>query len=95
MDPVDLGAVEPASEKTFAHDFTIPETHVSSQMDDPDIVVTYSLLVKVEPDVTFFRSVNIKYLSIHMHSTMNVTYVLKYIAVYGISSFVYYAEVIS
>ena len=74
MDPVDLGAVEPASEKTFAHDFTIPETHVSSQMDDPDIVVTYSLLVKVEPDVTFFRSavlkVNNKYLSIHMHSTM-------------------------
>ena len=56
MDPVDLGAVEPASEKTFSHDFIIPETHVSSQLDDPDIVVTYSLLVKVEPDVTFFRS---------------------------------------
>ena len=56
MDPVDLGAVEPASEKTFSHDFTIPETHVSSQLDDPDIVVTYSLLVNVEPDVTFFRS---------------------------------------
>ena len=56
IEPVDLGAVEPASEKTFSHDFTIPETHVSSQLDDPDIVVTYSLLVKVEPDVTFFRS---------------------------------------
>ena len=56
MDPVDLGAVDPASEKTFSHDFIIPETHVSSQLDDPDIVVTYSLLVKVEPDVTFFRS---------------------------------------
>ena len=50
MDPVDLGAVEPASEKTFSHDFIIPETHVSSQLDDPDIVVTYSLLVKVEPN---------------------------------------------
>ena len=55
MDPVDLGAVEPASEKTFSHDFTIPETHVSSQTDDKDIVVSYSLLVNVEPDVTFFR----------------------------------------
>ena len=56
MDPVDLGAVEPASEKTFSHDFIIPETHVSSQTDDKDIVITYSLLVNVEPDVTFFRS---------------------------------------
>lgn len=56
MDPVDLGAVEPASEKTFSHDFTIPETHVSSQTDDKDIVISYSLLVNVEPDVTFFRS---------------------------------------
>lgn len=57
MDPVDLGAVEPAAEKTFSHDFRVPESHVSSQPDDPDIVVTYSLLVNVEPDVTFFRSV--------------------------------------
>ena len=56
MDPVDLGAVDPASEKTFSHDFSIPETHVTSQSDDPNIVVTYSLLIKVEPDVTFFRS---------------------------------------
>ena len=56
IEPVDLGAVEPASEKTFSYDFTFPETHVSSQLDDPVIVVTYSLLVKVEPDVTFFRS---------------------------------------
>ena len=31
--------MEPASEKTFSHDFIIPETHVSSQLDDPDIVV--------------------------------------------------------
>ena len=56
MEAVDLGAVDPASEKTFSHDFIIPEAHVTSQSDDPNIVVTYSLLVKVEPDVTFFRS---------------------------------------
>ena len=57
MDPVDLGAVEAASEKTLTYDLVIPETHVTSQDDDPNIVVTYNLIIKLEPDASFYKSV--------------------------------------
>ena len=47
MEAVDLGAVEPVAERTFSHELVVPELPVSSPQDDPDIVNTYSLVVKL------------------------------------------------
>ena len=47
MESVDLGAVEPVAERTFSHELVVPELAVSSPQDDPDIVNTYSLVVKL------------------------------------------------
>ena len=47
MESVDLGAVEPVAERTFSHELVVPELPVSSPQDDPDIVNTYSLVVKL------------------------------------------------
>ena len=47
MEAVDLGAVEPVAERTFTHELVVPELPVSSPQDDPDIVNTYSLVVKL------------------------------------------------
>ena len=47
MESVDLGAVEPVAERTFTHELVVPELPVSSPQDDPDIVNTYSLVVKL------------------------------------------------
>ena len=49
MEAVDLGAVEPVAERTFSHELVVPELPVSSPQDDPDIVNTYSLVVKLVP----------------------------------------------
>ena len=52
MEAMDLGAVEPVSERTFSHELVVPELPVSSPQDDPDIVNTYSLVVKLVPHRT-------------------------------------------
>ena len=57
MDEVDLGAVGPKEDKTLTYLLTIPELPVTTtDKEDPDIVNSYSLNVKVVPDVISFKT---------------------------------------